>query len=197
MKEYSTLLLVADALEGENFDFFREQNLMKLQLKLQREFFDFCTRAYDEFALLVDKDGFCRCLQDESRFFSALVVVAEKMPVLLHNKHLQLFLIYMFREPGVYFRGMVAVMQACGIEDTIAEKAHRHIGEPEVRNWCKANLGLCNADKLFAALKKEMPVPDEELITLCRPHRDLWLYCLVFFIFGLFGGVALLGVLLL
>ena len=180
-------------LKKGSFSFVCDENLMRLRHELS----DFCEEAYIEYAVLREKDGFRRCLREEGRFFSALAVIAENMPMLLMNDDLREFLGHMYQEPGVYFQGMVAVLQACGIRETyIAGFANLHIGEPEVRNWCKAHFGVCNADELFAAVKKEMPLPDMELVNLCRPRHGSWLFCLVFFVLGLFIGMTLLSGLL-
>lgn len=193
MKNYPTILWANDALKKGSFSFVCDENLMRLRHELS----DFCEEAYIEYAVLREKDGFRRCLREEGRFFSALAVIAENMPMLLMNDGLREFLGHMYQEPGVYFQGMVAVLQACGIRETyIAGFANLHIGEPEVRNWCKAHFGVCNADELFAAVKKEMPLPDMELVNLCRPRHGSWLFCLVFFVLGLFIGMTLLSGLL-
>ena len=135
MKNYPTILWANDALKKGSFSFVCDENLMRLRHELS----DFCEEAYIEYAVLREKDGFRRCLREEGRFFSALAVIAENMPMLLMNDDLREFLGHMYQEPGVYFQGMVAVLQACGIRETyIAGFANLHIGEPEVRNWCKS-----------------------------------------------------------
>lgn len=113
------------------------------------------------------------------------------------NDDLREFLGHMYQEPGVYFQGMVAVLQACGIRETyIAGFANLHIGEPEVRNWCKAHFGVCNADRAVcrreegdaaAGYGTRQPVPSASWS---------WLFCLVFFVLGLFIGMTLLSGLL-
>ena len=104
MKNYPTILWANDALKKGSFSFVCDENLMRLRHELS----DFCEEAYIEYAVLREKDGFCRCLREECRFFSALAVIAENMPMLLMNDDLREFLGHMYQEPGVYFQGGVS-----------------------------------------------------------------------------------------
>lgn len=186
-KNYPTIVFVASRLQEQNFSAISKD----VVAKFSEEIFVFTEMAYKQYELFGNANGYWSCRENQPWFFESLVVIAKYLPSLLNNDDLRKFLGHMYQK-GVRFKGMVPVLEACGLtKQYLASYAYLFVRDEAMRDWIIANWNFLISHK--ANIQKELRskrVKDMRFDILNHDRRQALLIAAVAFALGIIVGVS-------
>lgn len=186
-KNYPTIVFVASRLQEQNFSAISKNVVAEFAEEISL----FTEMAHKQYELLGNANGYWACRENQPWFFESLVVIAKYLPSLLNNDDLRKFLGHMYQK-GVRFKGMVPVLEACGLtKQYLASFAHLYVHDEGMRDWIIANWNFLMPN--MALIQNELRrkrVKDMRFDILNSGKRQALLIAAVAFALGVIVGVS-------